>query len=42
MTNVSQFSQVSVIVVGGELAANGSGPLYIESPLRDDVYRVSI
>jgi len=35
-------AQVSLIVVGGELAANGSGPLSIDSPLSIELYRVSM
>ena len=35
-------TQVSLIVVGGELAANGSGPLSIDSPLSVELYRVSM
>lgn len=35
-------AQVSLIVVGGELAANGSGPLSIDSPLSVELYRVSM
>ncbi len=35
-------TKVSLIVVGGELAANGSGPLSIDSPLSIELYRVSM
>ena len=35
-------AQVSLIIVGGELAANGSGPLSIDSPLSVELYRVSM
>ncbi|MGQ7861284.1 mannuronan 5-epimerase AlgG [Pseudomonas sp. 32A] len=35
-------AKVSLIVVGGELAANGSGPLSIDSPLSVELYRVSM
>ncbi|HEX4547613.1 mannuronan 5-epimerase AlgG [Pseudomonas sp.] len=35
-------AQVSLIVVGGELAANGSGPMAIDSPLSVELYRVSM
>lgn len=35
-------TEVSLIVVGGELAANGSGPLSIDSPLSVELYRVSM
>ncbi|KAF1029647.1 MAG: Mannuronan C5-epimerase [Pseudomonas sp.] len=35
-------AQVSLIVVGGELAANGSAPLSIDSPLSVELYRVSM
>ncbi|WP_259740315.1 mannuronan 5-epimerase AlgG [Pseudomonas brassicacearum] len=35
-------AEVSLIVVGGELAANGSGPLSIDSPLSVELYRVSM
>ncbi|VVN71329.1 mannuronan 5-epimerase AlgG [Pseudomonas fluorescens] len=35
-------AQVSLILVGGELAANGSGPLSIDSPLSVELYRVSM
>ncbi|MEB0042914.1 mannuronan 5-epimerase AlgG [Pseudomonas sp. MH10] len=35
-------TKVSLIVVGGELAANGSGPLSIASPLSVELYRVSM
>ncbi|MGE8148124.1 mannuronan 5-epimerase AlgG [Pseudomonas frederiksbergensis] len=35
-------AQVSLIVVGGELAGNGSGPLAIDSPLSVELYRVSM
>ena len=35
-------AQVSLIVVGGELAANGSGPMSIDSPLSIELYRVSM
>ena len=35
-------AQVSLIVVGGELAGNGSGPLAIDSPLSIELYRVSM
>ncbi len=35
-------AEVSLIVVGGELAANGSGPLSIDSPLSIELYRVSM
>ncbi len=35
-------AQVSLIVVGGELAGNGSGPLSIDSPLSVELYRVSM
>ena len=33
---------MSLIVVGGELAANGSGPLSIDSPLSVELYKVSM
>ncbi|MNR13818.1 Poly(beta-D-mannuronate) C5 epimerase precursor [compost metagenome] len=35
-------TKVSLILVGGELAANGSGPLSIDSPLSVELYRVSM
>lgn len=35
-------TKVSLILVGGELAANGSGPLSIASPLSVELYRVSM
>ena len=35
-------AQVSLIMVGGELASNGSGPLSIDSPLSVELYRVSM
>ena len=35
-------AKVSLIVVGGELAANGSGPLSIDSPLSVELYKVSM
>ena len=35
-------AEVSLIVVGGELAANGSGPLSIDSPLSVELYKVSM
>ena len=35
-------TEVSLIVVGGELAGNGSGPLSIDSPLSIELYRVSM
>ncbi|MGV8916195.1 MAG: mannuronan 5-epimerase AlgG [Pseudomonas sp.] len=35
-------TEVSLILVGGELAANGSGPLSIDSPLSLELYRVSM
>ena len=35
-------TQVSLILVGGELAGNGSGPLSIDSPLSIELYRVSM
>ncbi|MGY2289423.1 mannuronan 5-epimerase AlgG [Pseudomonas sp. SDO528_S397] len=35
-------AQVSLIVVGGQLAANGSGPLSIDSPLSIELYRVAM
>lgn len=35
-------TKVSLIVVGGELAANGSGPLSIDSPLSVELYKVSM
>ena len=35
-------TKVSLLVVGGELAANGSGPLSIDSPLSVELYRVSM
>ncbi|WP_395609063.1 mannuronan 5-epimerase AlgG [Pseudomonas sp. B22129] len=35
-------AKVSLIVVGGELAGNGSGPLAIDSPLSIELYRVSM
>lgn len=35
-------AKVSLIVVGGELASNGSGPLSIDSPLSVELYRVSM
>ncbi|MFH7407724.1 right-handed parallel beta-helix repeat-containing protein, partial [Pseudomonas syringae pv. tagetis] len=34
-------AQVSMIMVGGELSSNGSGPLTIDSPLSVELYRVS-
>ncbi|WOE80613.1 mannuronan 5-epimerase AlgG [Pseudomonas protegens] len=35
-------AQVSLIVVGGELTANRSGPMSIDSPLSVELYRVSM
>lgn len=35
-------AKVSLIVVGGELAGNGSGPLSIDSPLSIELYRVAM
>ncbi|WP_225789442.1 mannuronan 5-epimerase AlgG [Pseudomonas sp. Marseille-P8916] len=35
-------TKVSLIIVGGELAANGSGPLSIDSPLSVELYKVSM
>lgn len=35
-------AQVSLIIVGGELTANGTGPLAIDSPLSLELYRVSM
>ena len=35
-------TKVSLIVVGGELSANGSGPLSIDSPLSVELYKVSM
>ena len=35
-------AEVSLILVGGELAANGTGPLAIDSPLSVELYRVSM
>ena len=35
-------AQVSLIVVGGELTSNGSGPLSIDSPLSVELYRVAM
>lgn len=35
-------AKVSLILVGGELAGNGSGPLSIDSPLSIELYRVSM
>lgn len=35
-------TEVSMIVVGGTLAANGSGPLSIDSPLSVELYRVEM
>ncbi len=35
-------AQVSLILVGGELAGNGTGPLSIDSPLSVEMYRVSM
>ncbi|CAM2926620.1 mannuronan 5-epimerase AlgG [Pseudomonas fluorescens] len=35
-------AKVSLIVVGGELAGNGSGPLSIDSPLSVELYRVAM
>ncbi|SDG85611.1 poly(beta-D-mannuronate) C5 epimerase [Pseudomonas benzenivorans] len=35
-------TQVSMIVVGGTLAANGSSPLSIDSPLSVELYRVEL
>lgn len=35
-------AEVSLIMVGGELAGNGSGPLAIDSPLSIELYRVSM
>lgn len=35
-------AEVSLIMVGGELASNGSGPLSIDSPLSVELYKVSM
>lgn len=35
-------TQVSMLVVGGRLAGNGSGPLAIDSPLSVELYRVEL
>ena len=35
-------TKVSLIVVGGELSANGSGPLSIDSPLSVELYKVAM
>jgi mannuronan 5-epimerase len=35
-------TKISMIVVGGTLAANGSGPLSIDSPLSVELYRVEL
>ncbi|WP_411564314.1 mannuronan 5-epimerase AlgG [Pseudomonas shirazensis] len=35
-------TKVSLIVVGGELTANGSGPLSIDSPLSVELYKVAM
>jgi poly(beta-D-mannuronate) C5 epimerase len=35
-------AEVSLIIVGGELTANGTGPLAIDSPLSLELYRVSM
>jgi poly(beta-D-mannuronate) C5 epimerase len=35
-------AEVSLIVVGGELTANGTGPLAIDSPLSLELYRVAM
>lgn len=35
-------AQVSLILVGGELTSNGSGPLSIDSPLSVELYRVAM
>ncbi|MFZ3184877.1 MAG: mannuronan 5-epimerase AlgG [Pseudomonas sp.] len=35
-------TKVSMIVVGGKLAGNGSGPLSIDSPLSVELYRVAM
>jgi len=35
-------TEVSLTVVGGELTANGSGPLSIDSPLSVELYRVAM
>jgi poly(beta-D-mannuronate) C5 epimerase len=35
-------AEVSLILVGGELTANGTGPLSIDSPLSVELYRVSM
>ena len=35
-------TKISMIVVGGTLAANGSGPLSIDSPLSVELYRVKL
>ncbi|MBD8574900.1 mannuronan 5-epimerase AlgG [Pseudomonas syringae] len=35
-------TQVSLLVVGGELAGNGSGPLSIDSPLSIELYNVAM
>lgn len=35
-------TKVSLILVGGELAGNGSGPLSIDSPLSVELYRVAM
>jgi poly(beta-D-mannuronate) C5 epimerase len=35
-------AEVSLIMVGGELTSNGSGPLSIDSPLSVELYKVSM
>ena len=35
-------TEVSMIVVGGKLSANGSSPLSIDSPLSVELYRVEM
>jgi poly(beta-D-mannuronate) C5 epimerase len=35
-------AEVSLIIVGGELTANGTGPLAIDSPLSLELYRVAM
>ncbi len=35
-------AEVSLIMVGGELTSNGSGPLFIDSPLSLELYKVSM
>ncbi|WP_268799710.1 mannuronan 5-epimerase AlgG [Pseudomonas huanghezhanensis] len=35
-------AEVSLIMVGGNLASNGSGPLFIDSPLSVELYKVAM